>query len=238
MAIDTTTGPHAVKPIRDFLTRFTPVQKTIFDPENITLTYDILNWTHTPTQPPPSPNTVYGSLTIQRNQGESEIQYHIGQQTRISGQPTVLTADITCNPDHTFKSGTLKTHRLDNEGNSIPISELRENWTNSNGQIQSQDGTYEYHVNHPVLSHWCLPHLLMNQELSLSTKFDMLQDLSVLRPNQVIINDGPIDLDSGSYNTNSQTGEGILPTHYLLDKNHRPQLITFGLIAWALTDIT
>ena len=33
------------------------------------------------------------------------------------------------------------------------------------------------------------------------------------------------------------TGEGILPPHYLLDDRRRPQLVTFGLIAWALTDI-
>ena len=35
-----------------------------------------------------------------------------------------------------------------------------------------------------------------------------------------------------------QSGEGILPVHYLLDEDRRPQLITFGLIAWALTDIS
>ncbi len=46
-----------------------------------------------------------------------------------------------------------------------------------------------------------------------------------------------IDLVSGTYNNYAQTGEGILPTHYPLDDRQRPQLITFGLMAWALTDI-
>jgi hypothetical protein len=77
----------------------------------------------------------------------------------------------------------------------------------------------------------------MRNVLSLPITFDMLQDLSVLRANQSLIDEGPIDLDSGTYNSYAQTGEGILPTHYLLDDRQRPQLITFGLIAWALTDI-
>ena len=68
-------------------------------------------------------------------------------------------------------------------------------------------------------------------------QFDMLQDLSVLRLNQIIADDGPIDLDSGSYRTCAQTGEGNLPTQYVLDSEQKPQLITFGLIAWALTDV-
>ena len=38
MSIDTETGPHAVKPITDFLTQFTPVQKSVSDPDNTTLT--------------------------------------------------------------------------------------------------------------------------------------------------------------------------------------------------------
>ena len=65
----------------------------------------------------------------------------------------------------------------------------------------------------------------------------MLQDLPVLRANQNLIDEGPVDLDSGTYHSYAQTGEGILPVHYLLDDRQRPQLVTFGLIAWALTDI-
>jgi hypothetical protein len=78
---------------------------------------------------------------------------------------------------------------------------------------------------------------LLRNALALPSAFDMLQDLSVLRANQSLIDEGPVDLDSGTYTAYAQTGEGILPTHYLLDDRQRPQLVTFGLIAWALTDI-
>jgi hypothetical protein len=68
--------------------------------------------------------------------------------------------------------------------------------------------------------------------------FDLIQDLSLLRPNHKLVSDGSVEFSAGSYNTYVQSGEGILPVHYLLDEDRRPQLITFGLIAWALTDIS
>jgi len=253
MPVETATGPHAVKPIRDLLTRFTPVQKSVSDFENATLSYDILNWTFNWNTPPPAPSTVYGSLVIRRQATPSAALYHIQQKTHlipcasletsqnghaaIGGQATQLNAELTCDLRDTPQSWTLETYREDAHGNPVPISILREAGQNNNGQIQSQDGAYDYQASNTLLSHWTLPHLLMCNALALPSTFDMLQDLSVLRANQNLIDEGPVDLDSGTYHSYAQTGEGILPVHYLLDDRQRPQLVTFGLIAWALTDI-
>ena len=237
MPVDTATGPHAVKSIRDLLTRFTPVQESVSDYDNATLRYDILNWTFRPHTPPPAPNTVYGSLVIRRQATPSAAFYHVQQKTHIGGQATQLNAELNCDLHDTLQSWTLETYSEDAHGNPVPISMLREAGQNNNGQIQSQDGAYEYHASNTLLSHWTLPHLLMCNALALPSTFDMLQDLSVLRANQNLIDEGPVDLDSGTYHSYAQTGEGILPVHYLLDDRQRPQLVTFGLIAWGLTDI-
>ena len=234
MAIDTI-GPYAVQPIRDFLAGFTPIHKAILDADCATLTYDILNWSFAPGQPPPCPNSVYGSVTIGREQGGA---YRIRQQTHIGGEPTVFEADVICNSDDTLKSWTLYTYRADAEGKPVPISELRESWENNNGHVQSGDGAYKYRATRPVFSHWTLPHILLCGKHPLPMAFDLIQDLSLLRPNHKLVSDGSVELSFGSYNTYVQSGEGILPVHYLLDKDRRPQLITFGLIAWALTDIS
>ena len=69
-------------------------------------------------------------------------------------------------------------------------------------------------------------------------EFDLIQDLSLLRLDHKLVSDGSVELSTGSYKTFVQSGEGILPVHYLLDEDRCPQLITFGLIAWALTDIS
>ncbi len=234
MAIDTI-GPYAVQPIRDFLAGFTPVHKAIPDADCATLTYDILNWSFAPGQPPPCPNSVYGSVTIGREQGGA---YRIRQQTHIGGEPTIFEADVICNSDDTLKSWTLYTYRADAEGEPIPISELRENWENNNGHIQSGDGAYKYRATRSVFSHWTLPHILLCGKHPLPMAFDLIQDLSLLRSNHKLVSDGSVEFSFGSCNTYVQSGEGILPVHYLLDKDRRPQLITFGLIAWALTDIS
>ena len=232
MAIDTI-SPYAVQPIRDFLSGFTPVQKSVVDADCATLTYDVLNWSFEPAQPPPCPNSVYGSLTIGREQGGA---YRIRQQTHIGGEPTIFQADVICNPDDTLKSWTLYTYRADAE--PIPISELRESWENNNGRIQSRDGAYKYRATRPVFSHWILPHILLCGKHPLPMAFDLIQDLSLLRLDHKLVSDGSVELSTGSYKTFVQSGEGILPVHYLLDEDRRPQLITFGLIAWALTDIS
>ena len=234
MAIDTI-GPYAVQPIRDFLAGFTPVHKAVPDAECATLTYDIFNWSFAPGQPPPCPNSVFGSLTIGREQGGA---YRILQQTHIGGEPTVFEADVVCNSDDTLKSWTLYTYRSHAEGKPVPISELRESWENNNGYIQSGDGAYKYRATRPVFSHWTLPHILLCGKHPLPMAFDLIQDLSLLRSNHKLVSDGSVEFSAGSYNTYVQSGEGILPVHYLLDKDRRPQLITFGLIAWALTDIS
>ena len=85
MPIDTASGPHAVKPVRDLLTRFTPVQKAVPDLDNATsggstLSFDILNWTFMPHTPPPAPNSVYGSLAIRRQATPSAVLYRIGRK--------------------------------------------------------------------------------------------------------------------------------------------------------------
>lgn len=232
MAIDTTTGPYAVKPIRDFLADFSPVQKAVANPERAALTYDILNWNFAPNQPPPCPNSIYGSLTIRREQGHV---YRIDQRTHVGGEPTLFRAEVICNADDTLKFWTLHTYRADANGDPIPISELRERWTNEAGHIRSRDGAYHYRATRPVFSHWVLPHLLLRRPVSMA--FDMLQDLSLFRPNHELVPDGRVDLPVGSYDAYTQTGDGVLPIHYLLDTDRRPQLITFGLIAWALRDV-
>jgi len=75
---------------------------------------------------------------------------------------------------------------------------------------------------------------------ALNVTFDLLQDLSLFKPNQSLTYDGvtPVKLRDGKtvmLKTYAQTGQGILPTHYLLDDQGRPQLITSSILSWALS---
>jgi hypothetical protein len=74
---------------------------------------------------------------------------------------------------------------------------------------------------------------------ALNVTFDLLQDLSLFKLGQVLTYDGltPVKIKGGKtvkLQTYAQTGQGILPIHYLLDDLMRPQLITASLLSWAL----
>jgi len=97
--IDAATGPYALKGIQEYLPRFTPVEKIVADPDNICLTYDLVQWTFVPGQPPPSPNVLIGTLSIRRKQRADDVRYVIYRQTEIDGVRNFLEADITCRSD-------------------------------------------------------------------------------------------------------------------------------------------
>jgi len=68
----------------------------------------------------------------------------------------------------------------------------------------------------------------------------LLQDLSLFKPNQSLVYDGErrVKLQGGqtvTLQTYAQTGRGILPIHYLLDAEKRPQLVTSSILSWALS---
>jgi hypothetical protein len=68
-----------------------------------------------------------------------------------------------------------------------------------------------------------------------------LQDLSLFKPNQVLTGDDAtvVRLKDGrslSLQTYAQTGQGVLPIHYLLDEQRRPQLVTNCMLSWDLQD--
>jgi hypothetical protein len=71
--------------------------------------------------------------------------------------------------------------------------------------------------------------------------FSILKDLAVLQPGQSLYPDVPaeIAMKNGPQTLKSfvQTGEGIHPTHFLLDATNRPLFITAGLLSLALVEI-
>jgi hypothetical protein len=68
----------------------------------------------------------------------------------------------------------------------------------------------------------------------------MLDD-STLRSDQTISYTGQIEIPiaAGTAKLDSyvQTGQGIVPTHYLVDADGRVQLITMSYVNWALTSL-
>lgn len=247
-SIDASTGPYALKPIRGHLSRFIPAQTPLGKGRQYTLTYDIVHWNWVRGQHGTFANSVVGRVAINRKNTNGRVMYDIEQRMRIGGVDNFLEAVITCDADdlNSLRKWTLHSHHTTIRGGREPLSELDEKGRCDGGRIQIESGNYKYGFNakNPVVTQWTvLDFLVQKANPALNVTFDLLQDLSLFKPNQSLIYDGitPVKLRDGktvTLQTYAQTGQGILPTHYLLDDQGRPQLITSSILSWALSGQT
>ncbi len=100
----------------------------------------------------------------------------------------------------------------------------------------------EWPLNGPLIASWAIPELLLRNTLDRSTPFGftMLEDGLILRRNQQLVYEGQIEFEtaSGKVNWESwlQTGTGILPIHWITDKQACPQIMTHSALNWMLSD--
>ena len=244
-SIDDSTGPYAAKPIRGHLRRFSPAQVPLRQKRQYNLTYDIIHWGAASIKTGMPTNSVLGQLTIKRRMAEDRVLYDVAQQTRIGGVNNFVEAEITCEPDewNSLRQWKLRTYHIDPNGQVNPISKITENGDCKKGHIRIGSGSYHYGYTpkNPVVTQWTMLHFLIRKSgPALDVSFDLLQDLSLFKPNQALFYDGVTNLklkggQAVALQTYAQIGQGILPIHYLLDMQGRPQLITSSILSWALS---
>jgi hypothetical protein len=242
--IDASTGPYAVKPVRDHLSHFLPAG-IVVSVKEYALTYDIVHWHWSKGRRGTFANTVIGELTIERKEASGQVVYNINQETLIGGVNNFIKAEIICKPDdlNSLRRWDFKSYEVDPKGNIRSLSKLTEKGSCRDGNIRVESGNhqYEFHPKREVLSQWTIPEVLIRKVKSkTSIKFDLLQDLSLFKPNQTIAYDGETHFRckggrSVTLQTYAQRGEGILPIHYLLDARGLPHLITSSMVSWALS---
>jgi hypothetical protein len=115
--IDTSTGPYAVKPVRDHLSRFLPV-KTIPGGKQYALTYDIIHWHWRKGQRDTYANTVIGEVTIERKEARDQVVFNISQETLIGGVNNFIKAEIICKQDdlNSLRRWNFQSYEVDPKG--------------------------------------------------------------------------------------------------------------------------
>ena len=246
-SIDAASGPGAIKPIRDWLQRFSTADTKVRDQPSYNLTYDIIhwNWGWVSGKGGTIPNSVVGHVVIKRRLASDGVVYQVAQQMRIGGVDNFLDAEITCNADdlNSLRTWKLHSYEVGPKGQADSLSELTEKGDCKDGKISIDGDSYSYcySPNNPAVTQWTMLDFLIRKATPrLSVEFDLLQDLSLFKPNQSLVYDGrtPVPLKDArkvTLETYAQTGEGILPIHYLLDHQGRPQLITSSILSWALS---
>ena len=135
--------------------------------------------------------------------------------------------------------------RLDYQYELDPLSKLDEKGRCDDGRIRIESDNHEYgfSAKNPVVTQWTVLDFLMRRANPASdVTFDLLQDLSLFKPSQVLTSDDAtaVRLKDGrslSLQTCAQTGQGVLPIHYLLDEQRRPQLVTNSILSWSLAQL-
>ena len=246
--IDADTGPAAVKPISGYMQKFSPSGGNVTKHRDCKLTYDIVHWSAPDLQAGVTENDVPGTVEIRWRSHNGEVRYEILQKVNFAGLHNLLEAQIVCASDtlNALRSWNVRTYSTYPSGDKVPFSEMIETGESKNGRITVEEGGYDYSftAKHPVVSQWTVLNFLMYHAAnSTSATFDLLQDLSLFKANQTIFFDETMEVtvkDGHKVNLDSyaQIGEGVLPIHYLLDEQRRPQLVTNSIVSWALRDIS
>jgi len=245
--IDPSRGLHAVKPIRSYLTHFAPSAGPLQGRGSYTLTYDIVHWDGVDRKTGMPSNSVVGQVVIKRKGRIGKVAYEVVQNTAIGGVRNFIEAQITCNEDdeNSVREWKVRFYHTESQGGGDPLSEIRETGTCKDGEILINSGDYRsrYKAKGPVITQWTvLDFLIRKADPSVNATFDLLQDLSLFKANHLLVYDGETRLRlkvgmTVTLQTYVQTGEGVLPVHYLCDERRRPQLVTTSILSWALTSV-
>jgi hypothetical protein len=241
--IDDKTGPYAVKLVRGYLTDFSP-SETAAEQHQRAMRYDIVHWHWGRKGRGSNANTVIGQLRIARESTDDKVVYEVEQKKRIGGVDNVIEAEFACNADplDSLRVWRLKRYEIDANGRTNPASELGEKGRcdGERIRIEGENYRYEYRAAHPVVTQWHLPFVLARDvSARANLAFDLLQDLSLFKPDQELVPDGQVEVSVAGgrkvmLESYVQTGRGILPVHYLVDAQGRVQLVTGGFLSWAL----
>jgi hypothetical protein len=224
------TEPPAIEPITGYLPKFTPADKGTMR-KAFVAKYALVSCLGSAAK---SRNNVGGSLDIAFS-GSTCTTTEIRKGTSQNIVKTELKCDGPLN--------TASSWTLDSSVEGIEEVHFVEegSWDGKTMLVRSKSWTQKHSTSHPLIGRWALLPLLASGKIkSKPLRFDMLDDSS-LRPDQVLRYEGEVEIPLASgvavLDSYAQTGQGIIPTHYLVDKKGRVQLITMSNVNWALSDL-
>ena len=244
--IDLPGEPYPVKTIGDYLSKH-KLAEGQRDPGSYTLVYDIVHWLHQAKKRGKPDSSAKGTLTISRKAEMDKILFSVVEKVGSPNHHALLEAEIRCNNDQlaTLDSWSVHSRYVGGDDWMDALSGMREEGKVRDGKIACGDGAFRrrFSAKNSVVCQWTLLDFLMrNPDLEYDIAFDYLRNLSLFMPDHRLGPDGAFDVpikngETITLNSFVQTGQGILPTHFLFDENGLPQLVTQSLVSWALKEI-
>ena len=222
--------PSAIEPITGFLPTFSPVAG---DAMNGTFfaQYALIAWVMALEK---SENKRMGSMDVNFDNGRYRTL-----ETRDGTDNTPacsIKTSVQLGKNNTASQWTLESQVEDREH----VRFIEEGvWDGKTATVKAKSFSRQYATANPLIHRWALLPLLASGSIKEAPLvFDMLDD-SALRPNQALRYEGEIEIpvkgEMAKLDSYAQTGDGILPIHYLVDDKGQVQLITMATINWVLT---
>jgi len=233
--VDGHLGPWPQKPVLGHLPHFRPVSAPFGD--TYTLTYRALHWSSAD-EPGRHTNEPIGEVRIERRGDRTLVRQDLSySQTR-----NLLEADIYGADDEPC-SWTVTQRQ---EGFEVPGGTvLRERGEISGDRLVIDNGSYrtEARLRNPATTRWTVLHALQSAPpAGVHRRVDLLDQLNLHKPDHLLAYEGEIEVATEvgplSLAVVGQRGYGIQPIHYLIDDGGRVQLVTGGVLSWALESIT
>jgi len=223
--------PCAIEPITGILPEFSPVAGVAMTGA-FTAKYDLPTWQHAAEK---SVNKLMGSAELAFTPAGFELTEIRNEKDNKTLASTAKTK-VEFGKGHTAKKWTQESISKDREDTRFTETGV---WDGKRMVVTAKTFSREYATQNPLIHRWgLLPILASGQLKKKPLVFDMLDD-SAIRPNQTLSYEGEVEIPvkGGTATVDSyvQTGYGIVPTHYLVDKNGRVQLITLSTVNWVLT---
>jgi hypothetical protein len=224
------TEPCAIEPITGFLGQFDPVAQGSMA-QAFHARYTLLHWNSAGAK---SSNSEEGSIDLSWQAGKLKTS-----ETRTNHPSNTVKCAIECIGDRLTAERWTLNSSLDGT-NSLSFSETG-TWDGTTMTVKSKSWIQEYQTGGALIARWAiLPLLASGQIKKTPLIFDMLDD-STLRPNQTLCYEGeitvPVKDGTAKLHSYVQTGDAVVPTHYLVDDEGRVQLITMSMVNWALTQL-
>ena len=237
------TEPPAIEPVTGYLGQFRTVATGSMQ-AGFTAKYDLIRWRLIDNRTGKVRNSIGGSLEIVRKvNGRNAVYESVEHRT---GQATSrVTTRLNCRGKLDAVVEWAATSDVIKGRDKQPELRFEEHGIVSNGTVVQKNrmGTVESSNSRILLPQEALLTLLAGDIVkSGDLHFDMLQNGLVIKPGQTMHYSGRIQIPvagrTAAMDCYAQTGYGILPTHYLVDKDGRVQLITQENTNWALKELS
>ena len=235
--------PAALNPVSKYVESYVPPRGGLDPARRQTMTFDVIGWgTDKGRQNVSTP--VLGEVIVIRNPLRDAVVYEV---TRRLGKQETMAGHFRCRTDrwHSLVDWEFEYSLSAGQESISRLARTQQSGKREgeNVVVHTNGAESVFACPAPLLCRWGMldAALRMQEFCEAGSEFAMLDEPSGLRPRQRFREDRRVVLplgDNAPVRTFLQTGDGTVPTHWIVDSQGRPLFVTAFLMSWAMKTIT